>query len=59
MFWRRVLKAVAQNNVTAVAVTIILVSLGVPAQLASMGGKVAEGVTDAAAQEVCQGGACE
>lgn len=59
MFWKRVLKMVSSNNITAVAVTIILVSVGVPAHLAGLGGKVAEGVTDAAAAEVCQGAACD
>lgn len=59
MFWKRVLKMVSSNNITAVAVTIILVSVGVPAHLASLGGKVAEGMTDAAAAEVCPGAACD
>lgn len=58
MFWKRVLRMVASNNVTAVLVTIVLVSVGVPAHLAGIGGKVAEGTVDAAAAEVCKG-ACD
>jgi hypothetical protein len=57
--WKRLFKMVASNNVTAVMVTILLVSVGVPAHLASLGGKVAEGAVDVTAAELCKGGACD
>lgn len=57
--WKKIFRVVASNNITAVVVTILLVSVGVPAHVAGLGGKVAEGAVDAAAAEVCQGGACD
>lgn len=57
--WKKIMQVVATNNVTAVLFTIVLVSVGVPAHLAALGGKVAEGAVDAAAAEVCRDGACD